>query len=307
MELRHLRYFVAVAEDLSFTRAAARLHTAQPSLSQQIRDLEAELGTPLLIRTKRHVELTTAGNVFLNEARLVLAQAQRAIMLTRQASKPGASQLSIGFVPAAEVKIFPRMLPMMRAQYPGIELTFHSLTTAEQTEALLNQKIDIAFLRPPINNPLLSSEIVMNERLVVVLPSDHPLSSHQKISPEEMVDSDFVQINPHHAGRFLYETIQQWIQEHQLKLRVTQEVHNVLSLLTLISMGGGISLLPDYAEQLVFRNVVARRLSGNEPQVPLVMAWRSDDSSLTGDFFRQLVRESLTPLATENSKTQDNR
>ena len=293
MELRHLRYFVAVAEDLNFTRAAARLHTAQPSLSQQIRDLEAELGLPLLIRSKRHVELTAAGSVFLDEARLVLAQAQRAVQLARQAAEPAVRRLSIGFVPAAEVRIFPRLLPMLRAEYPGLDLGFHSLTTAEQSEALVNGSIDLAFLRPPLADPRLAWETVMNERLVVVLPADHPLAAYERIPPAALADAEFLQINAHHAGQGLYDAIRQWQQRHRLTLHATQEVHNVLTLLSLVGMGAGVTLLPDYAEQLLFRNVVTRPLSGDEPRVPLLMAWRADDTSPAGAFFRQLVRESL--------------
>lgn len=291
MELRHLRYFVAVAEELNFTRAAARLHTAQPSLSQQIRDLEAELGTPLLLRSKRHVELTPAGQVFLDEARLVLAQAQRAIVLARHAAGPPASRLSIGFVPSAEVKVFPRVLPMMRAQFPRTELSFHSLTTAEQIEALLNKSIDIAFLRGPLSHPLLTSEAVMNERLVVVLPADSPLAACEHIAPQALATTDFVHVNAEQAGQSLYAAVQAWLQRNHLERRVTQEVHNVLTLLSVISMGGGVTLLPDYAEQMVFRNVVTRHLSGDEPSVPLLMAWRADEASPAATFFRELVRE----------------
>ncbi|TWH76016.1 LysR family hca operon transcriptional activator [Azomonas agilis] len=292
MELRHLRYFIAVAETLNFTRAAERLHTAQPSLSQQIKDLEDELGTSLLTRSKRRVELTPAGTVFLNEARLVLAQAERAILLARQAAQLNASQFSIGFVPSAEIKIFPHVLPTMRAQYPNLELNFHSLTTAEQIKALVKKTIDVAFLRPPIEHPDLSSEAIMTEPLVLVMPADHPLSQCQRILPEHLMDTDFIQINAQQAGQSLYNSIQDWLQRHHLDVRVTQEVHNVLTLLTLISMGGGVSLLPDYAEQMLFRNIATRHLEDEAPpSTTLLMAWRTADTSMSNQFFRGLVRE----------------
>jgi len=291
MELRHLRYFIAVAEQLNFTRAAASLHTAQPSLSQQIRDLEDELGTPLLKRSRRHVELTPAGRVFLDEARLVLAQTQRAVRLARQAAAGAESSFSIGFVPAAEVRIFPQVLPMMRAQYPGLELSFHSLTTAEQTQALLDRHIDVGFLRPPLGHPQLSGEVVMSERLVVVLPANHPLAAQERIAPAALADSQFIHINPHQAGQVLHGRIQDWLQRHQLVGQVCQEVHNVLTLLSLVSMGNGLALLPDYAEHLRFRNIVTRRLTEDEPEIELLMAWRTADGSPTSQFFRALVRE----------------
>lgn len=293
MELRHLRYFIAVAETLNFTRAAARLHTAQPSLSQQIKDLEYELGTALLVRSKRRVELTAAGAVFLNEARLVLAQTERAVLLARQAAGAQHHQFSIGFVPSAEIKIFPHVLPTMRAQYPNLELNFHSLTTAEQIKALVKKTIDVAFIRPPLNHPELSSETVMTESLVLVMPADHPLANYQRIPPERLKETDFIQINAQQAGQSLHDSIQGWLQQHQLDVRVTQEVHNVLTLLTLISMGGGVSLLPDYAEQMLFRNIATRHLEEEPPTAPLLMAWRTEDTSASNQFFRDLVRELL--------------
>ncbi len=293
MELRHLHYFVAVAEELNFTRAAARLHTAQPSLSQQIRDLEAEVGTPLFERSKRHVALTPAGAVFLNETRLVLAQATRAVELARQAAHRQGSMLRVGFVPAAEVRIFPRVLPMLRAQFPEVELSFHSLTTAEQTEALLAKRIDVGFLRPPLDHPQLASTVVMNEGLVLVLPADHSLAALPAIPPQALQGVPFLRINPDQAGHALDDAIQAWLRQRQLALPVFQEVHNVLTLLSLISMGGGVTLLPEYAEQLTFRNVVTRRLSVPSQAVPLLLAWRKDTAQPMADAFVQLVQESL--------------
>lgn len=293
MELRHLHYFVAVAEELNFTRAAARLHTAQPSLSQQIRDLEAEVGAPLFERSKRHVALTPAGAVFLNEARLVLAQATRAVELARQAAHRQGSALRVGFVPAAEVSIFPRVLPMLRAQFPEVELSFHSLTTAEQTAALLAKRIDVGFLRPPLDQPELASTVVMNEGLVLVLPADHPLAALPDIPPQSLQGVPFLRINPEQAGHALDTAIQAWLQQLQPEPPVFQEVHNVLTLLSLISMGGGVTLLPEYAEKLTFRNVVTRRLSVPSQSVPLLMAWRSDTPQPMAEAFVQLVRESL--------------
>lgn len=178
---------------------------------------------------------------------------------------------------------------MMRAQYPGLELSFHSLTTAKQIQALLDRSIDVAFLRPPLVHPQLSGEAVVTERLV--LPADHPLAAQERIAPSELADARFIHINRQQAGQTLHERIQDWLQRHQLAGQVCQEVHNVLTLLSLAGMGNGLALLPDYAEPLRFRNVVPRRLAADEPEIELLMAWRSADGSSVGQFFRSLVWE----------------
>ncbi|SIS95827.1 LysR substrate-binding domain-containing protein [Insolitispirillum peregrinum] len=297
MELRHLRYFVAVAEELNFTRAAERLRTAQPSLSQQIRDLEDEVGTPLFVRTKRRVELTAAGAVFLDEARLVLAQSQRAISLARRTAQTEGGTLTIGFVPAAEVKIFPNMLTAMRARFPNLQLVLRSLTTAEQRTALLDHSIDVAFMRLPADDVRLSLEVVLQEKIEIALPATHPLAAQDTISVHQLTDVPFLHIAPLHAGS-LHGVIESFLAEHNISLRPQQEVENVLTLLTLISMNEGFSFLPDYAHRLLFRNVVGRPLREQSPTVGLAMVWRTTDQSPELMTFLDLVRQSLT-MATD--------
>lgn len=292
MELRHLRYFVAVAEELNFTRAAERLRTAQPSLSQQIRDLEDEVGTALFVRNKRRVELTAAGTVFLDEARLVLAQSQRAITLARRAAQSEGGTLTIGFVPAAEVKIFPNMLTAMRARFPNLQVVLRSLTTAEQRMALLDHSIDVAFMRLPADDVRLSFEIVLQETVEIALPATHPLAAQETISIHQLADVPYLQISPLHAGS-LHGVVELFLAEHNVSLRPQQEVENVLTLLTLISMEEGFSFLPDYAHRLLFRNVVGRPLSEPAPTVSLAMVWRATDHSPELMTFLDLVRQSL--------------
>lgn len=276
MELRHLRYFVAVAEALSFTRAAQILRTAQPSLSQQIRDLEYEVGTPLLNRDKRNVALTPAGAVFLDEARLVLAQAERAKTLARRAAEADARTLTIGFVPAAEVKIFPAALTILRAQFPETRFILRSLPTGEQWEALASGSIDIGFLRPPVGSPGLKSEVILRERLVALLPEDHPCSAQDEVSLKDLAGTPFLQIPSQHAGNILSLTEDMAAREG-VKLNTVQEVENVLTLLTLVSLSVGFAIIPDYVEQLPFRNTVARPLAGPPVEAELIAAWREDN------------------------------
>ena len=288
MELRHLRYFVAVAEELNFTRAAQRLHTAQPSLSQQIQDLEQEVGVPLFIRTKRSVKLTAAGTAFLDEARLTLAQSRRAIASARKAAQPGERTLVLGFGPPAEIKLFPGTLTSLRASFPKLRLEFRSMTTLQQREALLHNEIDLAFLRPPIHEPSLEAIPVLREQLVAVLPADHPLAGEGPLDFAELSGYPFIEISPLHSGN-LFDLVRGAAQERGVQLNTIQQVVNVLTLLALISLGEGYTLLPDYAESLVFRNVTTRRLTPPAIEADLLMAWRKGDLSSENAALRDLI------------------
>ena len=288
MELRHLRYFVAVAEELNFTRAAQRLNTAQPSLSQQIRDLEREVAVPLFIRTKRSVKLTAGGTAFLDEARLTLAQARRAIASARQAAQAGESTLVLGFGPAAEIKLFPSTLTSLRASFPTLRLEFRSMTTLEQREALLHNEIDLAFLRPPIHEPSLEAIPVLREQLVAVLPADHPLAGEGPLDFAALSGYPFIEISPLHSGN-LFDLVRAAARERRVQLNTIQQAVDVLTLLTLISLGEGYTLLPDYAESLVFRNVTTRRLTPPAIEADLLMAWRKGDPSSENAALRDLI------------------
>jgi LysR family transcriptional regulator, hca operon transcriptional activator len=288
MELRHLRYFVAVAEELNFTRAAQRLNTAQPSLSQQIQDLEREVGAPLFIRTKRSVKLTAAGTAFLDEARLTLAQARRTIARARQAAQAGESTLVLGFGPPAEIKLFPEALTSLRASFPKLRLEFRSMTTLEQREALLHNEIDLAFLRPPIHDPSLEAIPVLREQLVAVLPADHPLAGEGPLDFAELSGYPFIEISPLHSGN-LFDLVRNAAQERGVQLNTIQQVVDVLTMLTLISLGEGYTLLPDYAESLGFRNVTTRRLTPPAREADLLMAWRKGDPSSENAALRDVI------------------
>lgn len=292
MELRHLRYFVAVAEELNFTRAAARLHTAQPSFSQQIRDLEEEIGTPLLTRTKRRVALTEAGHAFLDEARLVLAQAQRAVAMARRAAQIDERRLVIGFLPSAEVKIFPTMLTVMRARFPDLNLVFRSLTTREQLDALSQREIDVGFLRLPVNDPALVTEAVLRERLMAVMPADHSLAAQAEVDLAELAPFPFLRISPEHAGG-LHDIVEGMLRACRVEVTPVQDVDNVMTMMTLVGLGAGFTLLPDYVEHLLFRNVTTRPLKGPQTFVDLVMVWHQGNTSPELATFRALVAEAL--------------
>ena len=181
MELRHLRYFITVAEELNFSKAALKLYTAQPSLSQQIKDLEEDVGVKLLYRTKRKVELTEEGAVFLEQARLTLAQADKAIAMARQVLQAKQQMLRIGFVPVAEMKIFPYVLPNLRVQNSDLKIELLSLNNTEQIKLLKKGDLDVTFTRQNLNSDEIESLFVLREPLIFILPEQFPRSGRIKV------------------------------------------------------------------------------------------------------------------------------
>ena len=289
MELRHLRYFIAVADELSFTRAAQRLHTAQPSLSQQIRNLEDEVGTPLFERTRRKVELTEAGKVFLAEARLVVAQADRAVARARQVGQ-GRATVTIGFVPAAEIRVFPVILPRLRLRFPEVNVELRSLPTAEQEDALLRGDIDVAFMRRPVVSPELRSEVVLTEPLVVVLPSGHPLAKLKRIAPAQLSGEPFISTHPQFSGQ-VHSVAEAYCEAHGIERKVAQVATNILLNLNLVGMGLGYALLPAYVSSLTSSAICTRPLEGEPPRIDLLMVSRKEPHSVELEALFELVRE----------------
>ncbi|MEM5399362.1 MULTISPECIES: DNA-binding transcriptional regulator HcaR [Paraburkholderia] len=289
MELRHLRYFIAVADELSFTRAAQRLHTAQPSLSQQIRNLEDEVGTPLFERTRRKVELTDAGKVFLAEARLVVAQADRAVARARQVGQ-GRATVTIGFVPAAEIRVFPVILPRLRLRFPEVNVELRSLPTAEQEDALLRGDIDVAFMRRPVVSPELRSEVVLTEPLVVVLPSAHPLAKQKRIAPVQLSGEPFISTHPQFSGQ-VHSVVEAYCEAHGIERKVAQVATNILLNLNLVGMGLGYALLPAYVSSLTSSAICTRPLEGEPPTIDLLMVSRKEPHAAELEALFELVRE----------------
>ncbi len=224
MELRHLRYFVMVAEELNFSKAALRLYTAQPSLSQQIKDLEDEVGVTLLHRTKRKVELTEEGSIFLEQARLTLAQADKAIAMARQVSKLKKQQLTIGFVPVVEMKVFPSVLPSLRVQNPNLKIELRSMNNTEQMEALKNGIIDIAFMRDNLNNDEIQSQFVLREPLMLLIPHNHSLAQFKRIPVKLLDNIDFIIPSPEQSS-ILHHTILNFAEIHNEPYRVCRRVN----------------------------------------------------------------------------------
>ena len=273
MELRHLRYFVAVAEELNFTRAAQRMCTVQPSLSQQIKDLEAEVGVQLLTRTNRKVELTLEGEAFLKEALLCLEHAEKAINDARKIANIQKDQLNIGFVPVAEMKVFPYIMPNIRAHFPSLKIHFHSLTDAEQFRALKKGTIDIAFTRYPDASEELAHIQVFQEPLALIIPKSSSVADQRHISIKSFNQQDFV-ISDEDASPQLHKIIQDFFKSSKLNVNVVQKSTNILLNVNLVGLGVGWSLVPAYVLPLLGDKIIVKNTIEPLPMIGLYANYR---------------------------------
>ncbi len=294
MELRHLRYFIAVAEELNFTRAAHRLNTAQPSLSQQIKQLEAHVGIPLLDRTKRHVALTVGGKVFLRDAREILAHLERAQQRAVRAQHGKSVELVVGVVPAAEIKILPRLIPLVERRLPKVRIVFHNLPSAEQKRLLATGSLDIGLLRGPLDDPHLAVEDILWEKLVAGLPALHPLARKKTVSIRQLNELPFIMVSREGSPE-LHDAVRAFCERSGLHPRVVQQADNILGNLNMIRAGIGFALLPDYATSILPKGVVTKTLAWNPaPVVSLVAAHRKKSPKSEILAFMKLLRESVS-------------
>ena len=289
MELRHLRYFAAVAETLHFRRAAERLSIAQPALSQQIQQLERELGVQLLDRTRRKVALTEAGIVFLERARATLAEAAEAIRLARMAGRGELGNLAIGVVTSALYGAFPDIVRVFRERHRQVHLTLHELPANEQTLALRAGRIHVSFLRPPIDETDLTVQIIVREPWMAALPTSHPLAAKARVSLRSLAAEPFLLFSRELAPG-LYDQLIAMCQGAGFSPRIVQEaqMHTIVSL---VAAGIGVSLVPATLENLSRRGLVYKKLSGTTPKLDLAVAWRRDDCSPLLASFLNVVRE----------------
>lgn len=274
MELRHLRYFVAVAEELHFGRAAQRLHISQQPLSRQIRDLEAEMGVQLFHRTKRTVRLTEAGQVFLIEARKTIASAEQAVLLAQRMSRGEIGRFAVGFTGPALNSILPKIVRLFKERHPQVELVLERLQTNEQVEALASGHIQAGLLHPPLEEGMLILETIHRDNLVAVLPDTHPLAkaAPEQISIKELANEPFI-LYPRQVGPVLYDRIISLCQQAGFSPRVVQEVIPQQTILGLVSAEIGVSLLHASAEAVAPAGVAIRELLEPTPELELAVAW----------------------------------
>lgn len=290
MELRHLRYFVAVAETLNFTRAAQKMYTVQPSLSQQIKDLEHEVGVQLLLRSNRKVELTEAGEAFLKEALLSLEHAEKAVQAARQVESQQKEQLHIGFVPVAEMKIFPYIMPNIRAHFPELKIDFHSLTDAEQLQALKRGEIDIAFTRYVDDSDELEHVLIFREPLTLIMPKDSPFAAQRHVSIKSFNQQDFI-ISDEKSSPQLYKVIQAFFQQEKIKVNVVQHSTNILLNVNLVGMGVGWSLVPAYVIPLLGDKIVVKNTIEPLPMIGLYASYRAGKKHKAIELILKILKE----------------
>jgi len=278
MELRHLRYFIAVAEEGSVSLAAQRrLHTAQPSLSRQLRDLEAEVGAQLFVRDFNGVTLTAAGRAFLDHARLALSQVEAAGEAARRAAQPAKASFVMGFLTGTELDWFADAVRLLRDELPSIEVILVSERSPELASALLRGKVDVTFLRPEPQMPDLVFKHLTSEPLLGILPSDHRLAAPEAIAPRDIEGEIFVNVSS--SAPTLRAVIDDYLKKSGATIATVHEVASVSMAVSLIVSTRGVALLPVHALNFLPRSVVSRTLVGIAPTIDLVLGYHKANTS----------------------------
>jgi DNA-binding transcriptional LysR family regulator len=294
MELRHLRYFSTVATELHFRRAAEKLHIAQPPLSKQIQDLEAELGFELFNRTKRSTSLTPAGQAFLVEVTQIFQQLDRAIDIGRKTSRGELGQISIGFVGSATYNILPVMLQQFRDRYPDVQIELHELTTDRQLVWLREGRIDIGLIRPPVIDANFGSQVIFQESLVVALPTNHHLAVLNTIELSALAAERFI-LFPRQLAPGLYDPIIAICQAAGFSPDVVQECIQMQTIVSLVSANMGVSILPTSIQEAQRQGVVYKPIrSGSldaDKLATIAIVWRLSDDSPTMNRLLELTLE----------------
>ena len=284
MELKLLRSFVALSEELHFGRAAERMCIVQPALSMQIRTLERKLGVALFDRDRHKVELSAAGKIFLPEAQATLAQAQRAFEMVRAADAGEVGVIRLGFVSSILPAYLPILIRQLRAIFPMIELDLIDMSTPDQLSALKTNRLDFGFVRLPIDDRRVVTKTILNEPFIVAIPVDHPLSLFDAITPEALAEHAVFILGRRFAPGF-YDEIMNAFKRHGQALQIARELGEFTTMAALISAGLGIGLFPKLAMPARYNNVVTRDLVLPELQSKIGLAWVEMESALKRTFF----------------------
>ncbi len=278
MELRHLRYFQAVAEERHFGRAAERLHMAQPPLSQQIRQLEQELGVQLLHRSTRRVELTDAGTAYLERVRAILAEVDDAGEEAQRVAAGLQGRLVVGCVGSATYSLLPALARTLREELPGVDVSFRGeMLVPDQVRALLAREIDLAVLRPPVDERALTLTALRTDRLIVALPDGHRLAARKRLRVSDLRGEELV---VHSArGSVMHGAVVAMCRQAGFEPRVRHEVAETSTLVTFVAAGLGIAVVPAPVAQLGVQGATYRPLSGEGTSIELAAAVRGDDES----------------------------
>ena len=296
MELRHLRYFVAVADSLHFGQAAARLRIAQPSLSHQIRRLEDEVQTSLLRRTNRRVELTDAGRLFLQEARDIIARADHATVMARRIGSANAGRLRVGIGYCTDQTDIAALLGAFHDQHPDIHVETKTLSVPFQLAALLDGQLDVGFVRPPVSDSALNSELVINEPLVAALPPKHRLASRRRFQLSALANEPFI-LPPRDAVPVFHDAVLKACRGAGFVPNAPHGADHLHMVLGMVAAGAGIALVPASASKFNQGGVVYRALRPSPDNLQTVVAWRRGDTSATLAEFISAARRTLNHTA----------
>jgi DNA-binding transcriptional LysR family regulator len=297
MELRHLRYFCAVAEHRSFTLAAKHLNVSQSGVSGQVRDLEKEIGAILLQRNQRDVSLTPQGAVFLHEARQILEHSERAVELTLRASQGKFGKLTIGLCGPATAPFLPRFIRAFRKRQSEVTLALKDIDPACQPEALINKQIDIGFTRgvPPQFRQALSSEVLFREPVIAALPRGHALAHQQTIQVAQLAGDRFV-LYARQGAPDLFDAIVALCKKAKFSPRIADSPNLWQSVLTMVEAGEGVALVPACVQQLHSSGVLFPTLTGRGCLLDVIVAWRRDEPDAIRDSFLGLLRRNRTVI-----------
>ncbi|MEM7759395.1 MAG: LysR family transcriptional regulator [Cyanobacteria bacterium P01_A01_bin.40] len=274
MEFRQLRYFVTVAKELHFGRAAERLEITQPALSKQIRILETKIGVELFTRTKRTVDLTPAGEVFLIQAQQLLQQADQAIALARRTALGEVGRLTVGFTSTATYTVLPELINRFQSRYPQVEIEMLELATEAQVTALNRNEIDLGFLHPPIDFRGLEVYPLLSEEFVAVLPPQHHLLNKQSLSIQDLAQESFI-LHPRSEGKFLYDEFFKLCRQAGFQPNIAKEVGSHQTRVCFVAAGMGITFIPAGLQTLIGDNLICKPIKDLPLKLDFAAAWRS--------------------------------
>ena len=302
MELRHLRYFCAVAEHKSFTQAASHLNVSQSGVSGQIRDLEKEIGVKLLRRNQREVELTPEGIVFWDEAREILAHADRAVELVKGSSKGKAGKLIVGLCGPVTASFLPSLIQKFRADSPGVTLSLRERVPSEQVEALINREIDLGFTRGVAGGVkhLVNQELLFREPVVVALPSDHPLTKETSI-PVTALGASRLLLYGRDGATEVFDGIVAMFKRARVSPTIADTPQSWQTLLTMVEAGEGVGLVPECVQQLHSNGVIFRPLAGKGCLLDAILVWRRSEVNALLEQFLSLIRKKRSEMRQGNS------
>jgi DNA-binding transcriptional LysR family regulator len=290
VELRHLRYFVMLAESLHFGHAAAKLQIAQPSLSHQIQQLEAELQTTLLRRTRRRVELTEAGRIFLEEARDILARSDRAAVVARRAGRGDAVKLRVGVGYCMDHMNATRIVGLFNRARDHVHMELHTMAVAPQIDALKEGRLDVGFVRAPVNDAALNGEVLVREPFVAALPLSHRVAKRKSVALSALAQEAFV-LPPRPAVPVYHDLVLRACREAGFIPNAPHEADHVLLMLGMVAAGTGIALVPASARKVKHAGVTYVTLRQSHALLETVVTWRRDDTSSLVDEFLNIARQ----------------